>query len=625
MAGRERSATAERRLAALFPESGAPGTISQRPWYRHLGVLTSGAVIVVVVTALVASQAFGGSGASYRTATAATENVDAVQTGVATIEPVAQASVAFPVSGTVATVNVHVGDHVDASGTLASLDTTALARTLHAKQAALAQAQLTLSKGLAGQSISLGSGGGSAGGSSGGSGGSGAGAGISGAASASTAAFRTAAAPRIVLAAATPDPRLAAAQQAVLTAQQRVDAALATAATALTAETQACAPLTTTTTPTSTTTPTTPDVGACQQAIAAVSTAQAAVSDAQHALASASSDLDTLLANLSATIGSPGSGSGSGSGSGGAGAGGGGGGTRNGTGGGTGSSGATAGSGGSGGAGSGSGGGGTRSGTGGGISSAGPSAADLVAAQRDVDAAAMAVLAAQQSVDEATISSPLAGTVVAVNMKAGDTVSAGSSTEDIVVEGSGGYEVSTLVGVDQIPSVAVGQDATVLPDGRHTPLTGKVVAISVMPASTATTTTTYRVMIGLTRPQSGLQDGATGTVAIVTKDARAALAVPTSAIVTVRNRHFVNVVHGDAETLTPVQVGVVGATWTEIRSGIGRGTNVALADTSAPLPSSATSSANGQTSTPFGGAGRIFGGAGGTGGLGGFTRGGRGG
>jgi HlyD family secretion protein len=240
-----------------------------------------------------------------------------------------------------------------------------------------------------------------------------------------------------------------------------------------------------------------------------------------------------------------------------------------------------------------------------------------------VDAATTAVLAAQQSMDQATISSPLAGTVVAVNMKVGDSVSAGSSTENIVVEGSGGYEVSTLVGVDQIPSVAVGQAATVAPDGRHDTLTGKVVAISVAPASTSSTNTTYRVVVGLTRPDTHLHDGATGTVAIVTKDAKAALAVPTSAIVTVRNRHFVNVVHGDSETLTPVQVGVVGATWTEIRSGISSGTKVALADASTPLPSSATSSANGtQTTTPFG---RLFGGgAGGVGGAGGFTRGGRG-
>ena len=57
--------------------------------------------------------------------------------GVATIEPVSQATVAFPVSGTVASVDVQVGQPVEASGTLASLDTQALTQALHTKQAAL--------------------------------------------------------------------------------------------------------------------------------------------------------------------------------------------------------------------------------------------------------------------------------------------------------------------------------------------------------------------------------------------------------------------------------------------------------------------------------------------------------
>lgn len=610
MPATDRTASAEHRLAALFPDGGGPAQ-PHRPWYRRVGIIATAAVVVLVAVALIATQAFGGSGDTYRTATATSERVDAVQSGVATIEPVAQATVAFPVSGTVATVNVQVGDHVDATGTLASLDTTALARTLHQKQATLAQAQLSLSKGLAGQSISLGSGSGT--GNSTGSTGGGTGA------SAAPAAFRTGTPAPIVLTAASPLSQLGPDQQAVLTAQQQVDATLAAAATALATENQACTAFATPapTTPTTTTAPATtpgpsapPDVTACQQAITGVSAAQTAVSDAQKALATAANDLDSLLATISASVGTPSPASnGTGATAGGSPSG----------------SGATgSGSGGSGASGNGAT-GGTRTGGTSGSSATGPSAADLVAAQRDVDAAAIAVLAAQQSMDQATIASPLAGTVVAVNMKVGDTVSAASSTEDVVVQGSGGYEVSTLVGVDEIPSITVGQTATVLPDGRHDALTGKVVAISVAPTSSSSSATTYRVVVGLTRPDTPLHNGATGTVAIVTKDAKAALAVPTSAIVTVRNRHFVNVVRGGSETLTPVQVGVIGATWTEITSGIQRGTEVALADASAPLPSSATSSANGtQTTTPFG---RLFGGVGaggaGAGGAGGFTRGGR--
>jgi HlyD family secretion protein len=592
-----RSDSAARRLAALFPDEHAVS--ARRPWYRRTGVVVAVVVIVVLAGALVATQAFGGSGDSYRTADASIEDVDAVQTGVATIEPVAQAAVAFPVSGTVASVNVAVGDHVEAGGTLASLDTTALARTLHDKQAALAQAQLTLDKGMAGQSISLGSGG--AGGGAGGSGGSG-----GGGASATSTAARVGGGSTVVLAAATTDPALAAARQAVVSAPQHVDAALADATTALTAETSVCAAFTSPPAPVPPTTTTAPggsgssDLTACQQAVTAVTSAQSAVSTAQQALASASSNLDALLATATPPSGpssspssSPSSGPSSGP-----------------------SSSAPTGGGGGGSAGSGGTSRSASNGGGFGPGAAGPSAADLVAAQRDVDAATMAVLAAQQSVDQATIASPLAGTVVAVDMKVGDAVSAASSTEDVVIEGAGGYEVSTTIGIDQIPAIAVGQTATVVPDGGHQSLSGKVVAISIAPTSSTTAATTYRVVVGLTRPDVALHDGATGTVDVVTRHARAALAVPTSAIVTVRNRHFVNVLHDGRETLTPVQVGVVGSTWTEIRSGIARGTAVVLADVSAPLPGSATSSSNGtQTTTPFGGFGRRFGG--GTGGAGG--------
>src|SRR6185312_16610770 len=108
--------SAERRLADLFPAVGAQPT--PPPWYRRTRVVVAVAVAVVLSVGLVATHAFGGSGDSYRTADASMEDVDAVQTGVATIEPVAQATVAFPVSGSVATVNVQVGDHVDAGGTL---------------------------------------------------------------------------------------------------------------------------------------------------------------------------------------------------------------------------------------------------------------------------------------------------------------------------------------------------------------------------------------------------------------------------------------------------------------------------------------------------------------------------
>ena len=59
--------------------------------------------------------------------------------------------------------------------------------------------------------------------------------------------------------------------------------------------------------------------------------------------------------------------------------------------------------------------------------------------------------------NEATLSSPIAGTVVSVGLDVGDTVSADSSTDIITIVGTKSYEVEATLDSSQIPSVKVGQ------------------------------------------------------------------------------------------------------------------------------------------------------------------------
>src|SRR5581483_3201417 len=90
--------TSADKLAALFddPDGGAARPRRRR---RRRTALVVVAIVVAVVVAF-ATDAFGSSGDSYRLAVVGDHNVDALLTGVATIEPVSQASVAFPVAGT---------------------------------------------------------------------------------------------------------------------------------------------------------------------------------------------------------------------------------------------------------------------------------------------------------------------------------------------------------------------------------------------------------------------------------------------------------------------------------------------------------------------------------------------
>ena len=282
----------------------------------------------------------------------------------------------------------------------------------------------------------------------------------------------------------------------MLDAQQQVDADLLAAEQALAAADQICAA--SPTPPASTTTPTpthdahdthddpTVDDGdasatACRAALQAVLDAQHTVSQSQTALAQASTALDALLQTRASTSSGNGtspqsraqSQSPSSSGSG---------------------------------------------GTGGTGASSSPSAADLIAYQKAVDAAALQLAVAEQAVAQATIASPIAGTVVAVDLAVGDDVTAGSATQTIVVVGAGGYEVTATIGVDDLRAVKVGQAATIVPDGSDRPIKGQVVNIGIAGTS-ASGTTSYPVVIGIDGDSSGLRNGSIASVAIVTSAA----------------------------------------------------------------------------------------------------------
>src|SRR5471030_1980249 len=106
-------------------------------------------VIVAVAVGLITTGALAATTShhsTYRTATVTRAAVNETLEQTGTIEPVSQATVAFPTSGTIADVAVAVGDTVTTGQTLAKLDTTSLQATLTEKESTLADAELTLHK-----------------------------------------------------------------------------------------------------------------------------------------------------------------------------------------------------------------------------------------------------------------------------------------------------------------------------------------------------------------------------------------------------------------------------------------------------------------------------------------------
>lgn len=555
--------------APLFPDGPSPRR------RRRSRVL-----VALVVAALAAAAGAGIAGADrpveLRTAAAGMHDVAATLHGVATLEPVVQAAVAFPADGTVASVDVAVGDDVALGEALASLDPDELTESLHAADAELADAELALRRALDGEDV-------------------GADAGAGGDAmtpstdtSSSTADTATGAVDgsagaavewalstdehSVTLAA---DAELTALQQAVLAAQQAVDVALAASEAALASADEVCVTDAAAADDDATTSTTTivADGGsgaeACRTALGEVLVAQQATAAAQQELAAAAAALDEHL--MSAETGSS-AGSVAGNGSG---------------------------------VGSGDPSGDTTIASGGTSVGSSPSSAELIALQQRVDAAALGVAVAEQALARATIVAPIAGTVVAVDLEVGDPVTAGSATQTITIQGDGGMEAVVTVSLSEVSDVEVGQRATVTPDGSDVQLEGEVVAVSPVP-DTDSGSTSYRVTIGFDEGADQVGNGTTASVGIVTDDVREALAVPTSAITWTDGSATVAVVGVEGEVdRVAVELGVVGPEWTEVRSGVADGDVVVLADPSEALPGSATD-AQGSAATSTGIAGGGF-------------------
>ncbi|MFL6114171.1 MAG: efflux RND transporter periplasmic adaptor subunit [Catenulispora sp.] len=275
--------------------------------------------------------------------------------------------------------------------------------------------------------------------------------------------------------------------------------------------------------------------------------------------------------------------------------------------------------------------------------SAAPATPDQLAqANQAIVTAQNAVATAQKAVAGTTITAPQAGTVLSVGGTVGDVVSAGAASSSSAASssasgssgtsgsGSGGAAASSASGSSKF--IVLGDmtaltvraefaetDAAKLKAGEAAQVTINAVPGSALTATvqsvdpTATVVSNvveYGVTLQFTTGQqelAALKPGQTASVSVVTDKVTNVLYVPSSSVTKVGGQSLVTVVAGGTQTPTPVQVGVVGDTATEITSGLNEGDLVLL--------SSRTGTTTGGTRGGFGGAG----GAGGAGGLGGLT------
>jgi multidrug efflux pump subunit AcrA (membrane-fusion protein) len=222
----------------------------------------------------------------------------------------------------------------------------------------------------------------------------------------------------------------------------------------------------------------------------------------------------------------------------------------------------------------------------------GSTSAQLASAQAQLAAAQSSLARAEASLADATLSSPIAGTVAAVSIATGDTVgsaasgsggsggsgsaSGGTSTGQVVVIATNAWVVNASVGASDLASVRKGLQVDITPDGSAQRVFGTVSSVGIMASTGSSGTATFPVVIKVTGSPPGLYAGGTVSAAIVVKQVDNVLTVPSAALTSEGDATYVTLSKDGKETKRRVVIGTVYGASTQIASGLTAGDRVVL-------------------------------------------------
>jgi len=217
-------------------------------------------------------------------------------------------------------------------------------------------------------------------------------------------------------------------------------------------------------------------------------------------------------------------------------------------------------------------------------------AAQLGAAQQQVIAAGPAKTSAQAQLDSAlanlagaTMTAPVAGTIVAIASEVGEPI----GTTAVGTQGTSGFII--LAALDEfvvtaefaegdVVGIAVGQKVSLefdaLPEETRIGEVTQVAPFGVVDPS-GSSLTTYEVTISLPNPPAGLRAGMTAQASITTEERLGVVAAPVTALVPTDDGFIVRVQGEDGViTNVDVEVGIRGGYYVEIVSGLSEGDRV---------------------------------------------------
>jgi len=267
---------------------------------------------------------------------------------------------------------------------------------------------------------------------------------------------------------------------------------------------------------------------------------------------------------------------------------------------------------------------GAGSGAGAGASAKTITAEDILADRAQIEVATSDVAIAKQNLTFASLTSPIAGTVVSVALAKGDEVSAASTTAVITVQGDGGYIVTSTVPLSKIAKVASGQAASVTLPAFGKTYSGSVATIGVQNVS-ETSTPSYSVAVAIDPGDDALRVGATARATVTVSTSQDVLTVPTSAVTTTGSQSTVQVLKDGSPSMVSVEVGAQGSERIQITKGLEAGQQVVLADLNQAVTSDSDDSSGSSGLSGLGGSNSSRGGFSGSGFSGGGFSGGQGG
>jgi macrolide-specific efflux system membrane fusion protein len=271
--------------------------------------------------------------------------------------------------------------------------------------------------------------------------------------------------------------------------------------------------------------------------------------------------------------------------------------------------------------------------------SAGASDAQVAADGADVTVAASQVSDAQAALAGATLTSPIAGTVTAVNVTVGQQLAGGTSsggggsgsggggsgtdtgtgstaaatTAAVQVVSTGAYLVNAGVDATDVALIKKGNQVVITPTGAAANVFGLVTSVGIVASSTSGVAT-FPVVVAVTGSPAGLYAGGGADLQIVYKQVSNVLVVPTLAISRANGTATVLVADaGGGRTERQVVTGLSSGGQTQIVSGLAEGEQVLVA-----VPGGNTGTTGGRGGTQRGGEPGVFPGGGFPGGGGRF-------